>query len=195
MIAVCADSSGALFMTGRKPNVFLWTLFGASFSAFAVGTYKSSILLKAGYALTTLPPLEMALEVMGLHRYAMYGAIAGFIIGMLEKWMYASAHRKSRLDAHPNPAPTFADDGPDEVIRKIREQRAEQYMATRKADEPTVENIITARGGLVTYKILAYRFLTDQEMKTVVATALQANEIEEPAPGREAVLMSDIGKL
>ena len=55
-----------------------------------------------------------------------------------------------------------------------------------------LETVITAKKGALTYRVLAYRQLTEEECKRVVVNALQTGEIEEPPPGGTATIVTDI---
>ena len=55
-----------------------------------------------------------------------------------------------------------------------------------------LETMITAKKGALTYRVLAYRQLTEEECKRVVMDALQRGEIEEPPPGGTATIITDI---
>jgi hypothetical protein len=55
-----------------------------------------------------------------------------------------------------------------------------------------VENFITAQGGKFTYRVLAYRTLTTEEMVPLVFAALNTGQVSEPAPGATATLITEI---
>ena len=69
----------------------------------------------------------------------------------------------------------------------------EQERRDPGKDEPSVETVITAKDGLLTYRVLAYRALTSEECKKVVWRALQVDYIKEPEPGGEVILVTQIG--
>lgn len=59
---------------------------------------------------------------------------------------------------------------------------------------PDVEHVVTARNGSLTYRVFAWRHLSEPEAQEVVADALRAGRVKEPPPGGEATVYSDIGK-
>ena len=63
------------------------------------------------------------------------------------------------------------------------------------AKEPaSVENMITAKGGQFTYRVMAYRRMEKGELKRAVWEALESGELKEPEPGGMATLVTDIGR-
>ncbi len=61
--------------------------------------------------------------------------------------------------------------------------------------EPTpVENLITAKGGQFTYRVMAYRRMEEGELEKVVWEALQSGRLKEPEPGGVATLVTSIGR-
>jgi hypothetical protein len=97
---------------------------------------------------------------------------------------------------------------PDLLIRTERSQGVDNYLASfgertldhvlvtlhRDEEAPDVENIITARDGMFTYRVLAYRHLSEQERMDVMHEALQLAHVSEPEPGGTATVMTAIGK-
>ncbi len=69
----------------------------------------------------------------------------------------------------------------------------EQNRRELNQPEPTVETVITAKDGLFTYRVIAYRALSTEECKKVVWRALQVDYIDEPEPGGEVTLVTKIG--
>ena len=57
-----------------------------------------------------------------------------------------------------------------------------------------VENIITAKDGSFTYRVIAYRKLSDIELQELVWSALQSGRLQEPRPGEVATLITTLGK-
>ena len=63
------------------------------------------------------------------------------------------------------------------------------------AKEPApVENMITAKGGSLTYRVMAYRRMEKGELERAVLEALESGELKEPEPGGIATLVTDIGR-
>ncbi len=61
--------------------------------------------------------------------------------------------------------------------------------------EPTpVENLITAKGGQLTYRVMAYRRMEKGELERAVWEALESGELKEPEPGGIATLVTDTGR-
>ena len=97
---------------------------------------------------------------------------------------------------------------PDSLIRAERAQLADSYLSSLgdrsldnvlvtphgDDDAPDVENLITARGGKFTYRVLAYRHLSERERMEVVREALRLGHVSEPEPGGTATVMTAIGK-
>lgn len=59
---------------------------------------------------------------------------------------------------------------------------------------PDIENVITAQDGRFTYRVMAYRHLSEEERISAVWKALQAGVLKEPPPGGTATLLTEIGK-
>jgi hypothetical protein len=71
--------------------------------------------------------------------------------------------------------------------------------ALRSREPPTtelqyVENLITAKGGQITYKVMAYRKMEKGELERAVMEALQSGKLKEPEPGGVATLVTEIGR-
>ena len=62
-----------------------------------------------------------------------------------------------------------------------------------KEPEP-VENLITAKHGQLTYRVMAYRKMENGELQRTVWEALQSGRLKEPEPGAEATLLTNIGR-
>lgn len=56
-----------------------------------------------------------------------------------------------------------------------------------------VETIVTAQRGALTYRVYAYRPLSQEEAQQEVARALMAGTLAEPPPGGMATLVTEIG--
>ena len=59
----------------------LFSLLGAVVAALAMFLYQAYILASSGVSPDTVPIKTMLLEVMELHLYAIYGAVAGGMLG------------------------------------------------------------------------------------------------------------------
>ncbi len=57
-----------------------------------------------------------------------------------------------------------------------------------------VENLITAKGGQLTYWVIAYRRMEKAELEREVLKALESGKLKEPEPGGIATLVTDIGR-
>lgn len=176
-----------------KANLILWPLFGAVVTASGAGLFRAYVIVRSGYSLDAVPPVTMAIKVMELHLWALYGAVAGAVIAVCGN-LYTLLRSSADTDFI---APEYADsftDG-DTKIRELRAQRAEQYLASRTAPTlPSVENVITARGGMFTYRVMAHRHLSEQERMEAVREALADGRLQEPESGGSATLITDIGK-
>ena len=64
--------------------------------------------------------------------------------------------------------------------------------AVKEADP--VENLITAKGGQLTYRVIAYRRMEKEELQKAVFEALESGELKEPEPGGIATLVTNIGR-
>ena len=62
-----------------------------------------------------------------------------------------------------------------------------------KESDP-VENLITAKGGQLTYRVIAYRRMEKEELQKAVFEALESGELKEPEPGGIATLVTNIGR-
>ena len=70
--------------------------------------------------------------------------------------------------------------------------RTNSVEAVKEPDR--VENLITAKGGQFTYRVMAYRKLEKGELERAVLEALESGELKEPEPGGIATLGTDIGR-
>lgn len=61
-------------------------------------------------------------------------------------------------------------------------------------DPTPVENLITAKGGQLTYRVMAYRRMEKGELERTVWEALESGELKEPEPGGIATLVTNIGR-
>jgi len=187
-------------------QLFWSALSGTLLAVIGGAAYHSYKILRAGYALDSLPPLTMALDFMHLHLLAAYGAGAGVSLSVLGLLLRLVVRSVRRLFAR---APTAVEQSdPDSLIRAERAQLADSYLSslgdrsldnvlvTPQGDEdaPDVENLITARGGKLTYRVLAYRHLSERERMDVVREALRLGHVSEPEPGGTTTVMTAIGK-
>ncbi len=56
----------------------------------------------------------------------------------------------------------------------------------------TIENLITAKGGQLTYRVMAYRKMEKGELERAVWEALKSGTLKEPESGGMATLVTDI---
>jgi len=63
---------------------------------------------------------------------------------------------------------------------------------TTKVEPATVENLITAKGGRLTYRVMAYRKMDKGELERAVWEALKSGGLKEPEAGGVATLVTDI---
>ncbi len=74
-------------------------------------------------------------------------------------------------------------------------QPAKRASPTEPAKQPApVENLITAKGGQLTYRVMAYRKMEKGELERAVLEALESGELKEPEPGGIATLVTNIGR-
>jgi hypothetical protein len=187
-------------------QLFWSALSGTLLAVLGGAAYRSYGILRAGYALDSVPPLTMALDVMHLDLLAAYGAVAGVSLSILIRLLRLVVRTARRLFAR---APAVVErSDPDSIIRAERAQLADSYLSslgdrsldnvlvTPQGDDdvPDVENLITARGGKFTYRVLAYRHLSERERMDVVREALRLGHVSEPESGGTATVMTAIGK-
>lgn len=183
----------ALFLPVRrrqKPSIILWALFVSALTVIGMAIYRGYIIVQTGYSLTSVPPLDMAFKVMGLHWYALYGAVAGAIIGLIEKTYYRF---RDRAKTHKVDQDVDQLGDTDARIRRVRAKRAGEYLESKKAGQPLVENVVTARSGMFTYRVMAFRHLAEHEQMDLIRQALEDGRLQEPEPGGTATLITDIG--
>ena len=68
------------------------------------------------------------------------------------------------------------------------------FAAAEAGLEPPVENVVTARNGRFSYRVMGYRPLTVVEAQKAVREALEQDVIEEPEAGKSTTLLTGIGK-
>jgi len=187
-------------------RMFWWALSLAMIAVLGRAAWAAYAIVAAGESLAGVPIPVLAFDVMHLHVAAAWGAGAGAIVGLLARlprWLRIGLRLLGRRDATPDDDTT-----PDAIIRAERARTAEAWLAGRNdrdldyvgigeetdEDAPTVENVITARGGRFTYRVMAYRHLTEQERKELVLDALERGLIQEPEPGGTTTLVTSIGR-
>ena len=185
----------------------LWcALAGALIALIFVGGYRLWALLGTGQSPVAMDPVLLALDRLRLHLLAAWGAVAGIAFGVLERLWRMARIRITAMLHPPAPAPQRSD--ADAILSAERKARANRYLSTlerRRLDfavvtpdgageGPKVENVITARNGTFTYRVLAYRHLSENERMQVVADGLELGLVEEPEPGGTTTVMTSIGK-
>jgi hypothetical protein len=63
--------------------IFSMTLLGALLSAVVRFGYSTYLIVQAGESLTSVPVELLLIDVMELHRFALYGAGGGVILGII----------------------------------------------------------------------------------------------------------------
>lgn len=181
-------------------------LSGVLLTVIGGAVYRGYEIAQAGYALDSVPPLKMIFDVMQLHEMAAYGAAAGVVFAVLGPLFDFCKRSISSLFRRAPPVVDQPD--PDSIIRAERAQLADSYLSslgersldhvlvTPHDDEeaPGVENMITARGGTFSYRVLAYRHLSEEERIRVVQEALRLGHVQEPPSGGTSTVMTSIGK-
>ena len=185
-------------MKTQAVSFFGWALAGAFLTMFGAFGYSTFLIVKQGGTLSGAPVFPLLFEVMRLHVFAGYGAVGGLALALLERCLYflrqKTWRRKPKLVHDPL-------EDTDTKIRSMRAKRAEEYLEARhttdlptgEALEPPVENIITAHDGELTYRVMAYRQLSLEEMMAVVRKGLEDGSIEEPSPGGATTVITTIG--
>ena len=81
------------------------------------------------------------------------------------------------------------------MVKEGRQPAKRGGPGAETAKEPApVENMITAKGGQLTYRVIAYRRMEKGELERAVLEALKSGELKEPEPGGMATLVMDIGR-
>ena len=83
----------------------------------------------------------------------------------------------------------------------MRSARADEYMHAREqareaaeaGRKPPIENVVTARNGRFSCRVMAYRPLSAAESQIAVREALEEGVITEPEPSKSTTLVTDIG--
>ena len=185
-------------MKGQAVSLFGWALSGAFLTMFVAFGYFTFVIVKQGGTLSGAPVFPLLFEVMKLHLFAGYGALGGLVMALLERFFYFLRHRTWRKKPKLLHDPS---EDTDTKIRLMRAKRAEEYLEAHhrtdlpagEALEPPVENIITARDGELTYRVMAYRKLTLEEMMELVRKGLDDGSIQEPSAGGATTVITTIG--
>ena len=184
----------------RKFLRFLnFVLLGAVVAMLGRTMYGLYKLQMAEQSIRDLPLDVLAIQVLEVHRYAAFGAIVVIIwwIGERVFWIVVRGVRRFFAVFFNKPPEIGKSADVDNKIKMARRVKAEAYLESARearkppsntTGEPLFENRITAKGGAVTYKIMAPRYLIDDEMKKIVWAALNDDSIVEPAPGETRYL-------
>lgn len=185
-------------------RLFWWTVAIAFIAVLGRALWAGYALTSAGESLSAIPLSVLTLDVMRLHEWAAWGAAAGLVAGLLAqtpRLMRIALRRFRRRED----APMTEVRTPDAIIKAERARIADtwlnendkrnlRYVAIDGKHKPTVENRITARDGRFTYRVMAYRHLTEEERRFVVLDALERGLLQEPEPGGTATLLTSIGQ-
>jgi hypothetical protein len=200
--------AGEIQLGAVLKSLFWWMLLGLELGAVGGAIYFGYLIVQDGIKLSSIPFNTLLTEVGPLVLVrALWGLGIGFAFGLLTHLFSGLKSLLSRLLRRSSPTEEI--ESPDGVLRAVRERQADEYLAGRESttldsvgfgeegDEgaPDIENIITAREGLYTYRILAYRHLSDHERVSVVKEALKNGNLKEPEPGGTATVMTNIGRL
>ncbi len=114
-----------------------WAIAGALLCALVMLCYRLYIFDRAGQlqgiplgSLLTDP--GVLFDAMRLHTYALMGAVGGAIVGLL--WALLTGLIRILVARRNAPAPSMSRADPDDVIRNLRTQRADAYLAKRQAE-------------------------------------------------------------
>ena len=189
-------------------SLFWWMLLGAILGIVGGAIFFGYEIVQDGHKLSSVP-FDTLLTHVGppLLILALWGLGFGFALGLLTHLFCGLKSLLSRLFQRSTTVEETQ--SADLVLRAARERQADEYLAGRdsttldtvgfgeEGDEgaPDIENIITAREGLYTYRILAYRHLSDHERVSVVKEALENGNLKEPQPGGTATVLTNIGRL
>ncbi len=81
------------------------------------------------------------------------------------------------------------------MVKEGRQPAKRGGPGAKTAKEPElVENMITAKHGQLTYRVMAYRRMEKEELKWEVWEALESGKLKEPEPGGVATLVTEIGR-
>ena len=181
---------------------FLTFVFvGAFIGGFGRSMYGMYKLQEADQSIENVPIDVLLIDVFDAHHFAAYGAIIVFVwwIGERAVWAgyrgmknFGTTFFSSRRELEKVP-------DADMKLKMMRSAKADAYLESTaqmreggaqptSGAEPIFDNRITAKNGTLTYVVTASRYLTDEEIQTVVWNALQDGLITEPAPGGIAQL-------
>lgn len=185
-------------------RVFWWVFAAVVIAILGRATWVAYVVVRADLSLSLVPWPVILLDVMKLHETAGVAAAVGLAIGLLEpiprliRVLFRRFRRVEKPVVH-------YEQTPDAMIKTDRVRTADawikknakrdfSYVAIDGEEEPSVENVIMARGGRFRYRVMAYRLLTEDERKKLVYDALQHGLLEEPEPGGTATLLTSIGR-
>ena len=188
-------------MTRGLAHVLRWSIGVALLTALAAALYQGYAIHQAGEPLDAVSPLVMAFETMRLHDFALYGAVGGLGIGSV-RWVMSlvggspiGAAREPGRGQHVIEAVRAGREPSHGLRRHAQEAPERQEERTPGRNPPLLlENTITAGGGKFTYHVLAYLVLQEQELKDLIAQALEQGVISEPEEGGSTMLVTTIGK-
>lgn len=116
----------------RATQLLLCALLGAIATACVIFLHCAYILASAGISPNSVPLLALLTDVMELHLWFAYGAVAGVVVALLAT--LAGRVRRligaRELTVAPQDPDPVAD--PDQLIRLQRKHRAEAYLAHRR---------------------------------------------------------------
>jgi hypothetical protein len=187
-------------MKKKQASIVAWALLGALVTVIVVAGWKLYALHANAIDLTKIPVTDLLFRIMELHWHALYGLLGGALIGLLEWFFWFLRGRGLRGESITVAPPS--DDDPAAILRGMRNARADEYLNIREQArqaaeaglEPPVENVVTARNGRFSYRVMGYRPLTVVEAQKAVREALEQDVIEEPEAGKSTTLLTDIGK-
>ena len=118
-------------MRSRRPLVAVLSLafLGALASGIARYAYLADILVDAGVNLDTVPFATIAIEVMELPRFALYGAAGGAVVGVLLALL--DLLRSGRKPDYTWAEREVSSAGADELIKRRKAQAADEYLGHR----------------------------------------------------------------
>jgi len=169
-------------------RLLLWMLLAALIAAIGRAVWAGFAIVRAGESLSSVPVQALIVDVMELHTAAAWGAAAGFLIAVFVPLPRLLRSAIDRLFGRAERA-RIADRWLEE-----NQKRGLDFVVVEGDEEPTVENVITARGGLFRYRVMAFRHLTHAERQEIVTEALKRGLLSEPEPGGTATLMTSIGR-
>lgn len=110
----------------------LAVLFGAG-KGFYVLSMHEARLAEEGIVLSKLPAKRLYIDVMELHLYALWGAVAGLLLGIVWKLLAGLGTGLGRLFSARDSVDPQAY-AAEEIIRRDQQARADAYLAQRRAE-------------------------------------------------------------